>query len=76
MSSENKNQNNSDENIEKMKELLAKYDEMIEEGTLLSKPVLRIVKKNAEMIREKLAANAQRDFEGTGDSTWSACSIQ
>lgn len=77
MSSEAKSGRVCAPDIDEKRKLLAKYDEMIEEGSLVSKAVLRAVKKDAEKIRKELEARRERDlFMTAGDSTYSACSIQ
>lgn len=75
-SGDNKTNLKCNPEIKSMEDLLAKYNEMINENTLLSKSVLKTVKQNAETLRKKIAEMKQKESEAAAENTWSACSIQ
>ena len=62
--------------IKTMEDLLAKYDEMINEHAIVSKSVLKTVKQNAERLRKQIAEMKQKKSEADTENTLSACSIQ
>lgn len=57
--------------IKTMEDLLAKYDEMINENAIVSKSVLKTVKQNAEKLRKQIAEMKQKESEAEAENTWS-----